>query len=330
MNPDLPINLRLACEQLLEGVVRRDLARRAGQISEAYRRELGSQGVIGDQFDATAYVLTRLPATYAACLRALVEAKAMLPEFAPTRLLDAGSGPGGSSWAALEAWPSLGRVMQIDTNAAFLNMSKLLSRQAHIALQNAEQLRADVTTGGPWPSADLVIASYALAEIPPARLEITLTALWAACEGLLVVIEPGTPAGWRRMLSARDHLIALDAQVIAPCPHAQACPILRKESEGDDWCHFSQRLPRSRDHRLAKGAEVPFEDEKFIYLAVSRPSVWRAEPSPRILAPPRMTKPALNAKLCCPDGRVEDRLISRRDKPAFAKARRLGWGDTLD
>ena len=62
MNPDLPINLRLACEQLLEGVVRRDLARRAGQISEAYRRELGSQGVISDQFDATAYVLTRLPA----------------------------------------------------------------------------------------------------------------------------------------------------------------------------------------------------------------------------------------------------------------------------
>ena len=39
---------------------------------------------------------------------------------------------------------------------------------------------------------------------------------------------------------------------------------------GDDWCHFSVRLPRSREHMHAKRAKVPFEDERFAYLAVSR------------------------------------------------------------
>ena len=330
MNPGLPIELALASERLVEGVSRKDMAQRASRISDAYRSEASSHGVISDHLDATAYVLARLPATYAACLRALTETKNRLPDFSPTRLLDAGSGPGGSSWAATQAWPSLNEITQADSNPAFLEMSQVLSDQAAPSLQNATRLRSNLTTGGPWPTADLVLASYAFAEIPQASQEATLRALWAACEGILVVIEPGTPAGWRRILSVRDQLIASGADVIAPCPHAQSCPILTDQLGGADWCHFSQRLPRSRDHRLAKAADVPFEDEKFIYLAVARPSVPRTRPLPRILAPPRMTKPALSTKLCCPDGRVERRLIPRRDKATFASVRRLGWGDTLD
>ncbi len=330
MNPGLPIELRLASERLVEGIARKEIAERAGRISDAYRGEEGSWSVIGDHLDATAYVLARLPATYAACLRALTETRLCLPDFSPTRLLDAGSGPGGSSWAAIQAWQSLIEITQADSNPAFLKMSQILSDQAAPALQNATRLRIDLTKGGTWPTADLVLASYAFAEIPKASQETTLRALWAACEGVLVVIEPGTPAGWRRILSVRDQLIETGAAVIAPCPHAQSCPILTDQAGGTDWCHFSQRLPRSRDHRLAKAADMPFEDEKFIYLAVARPSVRRREHLPRILATPRMTKPALSTKLCCPDGQVDRRLIPRRDKTAFARARRLGWGDTLD
>ena len=39
---------------------------------------------------------------------------------------------------------------------------------------------------------------------------------------------------------------------------------------GDDWCHFSQRLPRSRDHMLLKDASVPFEDERYSYVVVTQ------------------------------------------------------------
>ncbi|WP_275945279.1 small ribosomal subunit Rsm22 family protein, partial [Brucella melitensis] len=33
---------------------------------------------------------------------------------------------------------------------------------------------------------------------------------------------------------------------------------------------FSQRVARSRIHRMTKDAEVPWEDEKFVYLAAVR------------------------------------------------------------
>ena len=325
MSPDLPPALRLAADRLLEGVARKGLAERAARISQTYRAGGSSAAVVADQADAMAYVLARLPATYAACARAFAEAADRAPGFAPGSLLDAGAGPGGAGWAALATWRSLTAVILLDSNRAFLEMAERLALEAPEPLRDATRTRADlVAPDAALPRADLVVASYALAEIAPARQAQTVAALWTACEGLLVLVEPGTPEGWRRILAARDLLIAEGARVLAPCPHAQACPLT-----APDWCHFVQRLPRSRDHRLAKGAAAPFEDEKFIYLAAARPHLEIAAPSPRILAPPRAAKPGLTFKLCTPDGRLAARQVGKRDKAAFAAARRADWGDLL-
>jgi ribosomal protein RSM22 (predicted rRNA methylase) len=98
-----------------------------------------------------------------------------------------------------------------------------------------------------------------------------------------------------------------------------------------DWCHFAQRLPRGREHRLAKGGAAPFEDEKFFWLAFERAGPVSAGRAPaRIIAPPRPGKPGVRLRLCQPDGRIENADIPRRDKAAFARARRLGWGETFD
>ncbi len=324
MNPDLPPALRLAADRLLEGVARKGLADRAGRISQAYRSGRASAGVVSDAADATAYVLARLPATYAADLRAFVETAAIAPDFAPTSLLDAGAGPGGAGWAALEAWPGIARASLLDSNRAFLEMAETLAAEGPAALRDAQRIKGDLTRPDGWPAAELVVASYALAEIAPAHLGVTVESLWAATQGLLVVIEPGTPDGWARILKVRDQLIAAGGEVLAPCPHARACPLAAQ-----DWCHFGQRLPRSRDHRLAKGAELPFEDEKFSYLTVARPGIAVAARTDRVLAPPHRAKPATSLKLCTPVGALETRVIAKRDKAAFAATRRLDWGDAL-
>ncbi len=329
MSPDLPPILRLAADRLLEGVARKGLAERAGKISDAYRAGRTSAAVVKDGDDATAYVLARLPATYAACARTFDEAAQIVPDFAPTSLLDAGAGPGGAAWAALETWPGLAQASLLDSNRAFLDMSAALSTEAPPVLRDAHRLKGDLTAPDAWPRAELVVASYALAEIAPPRQAAMIKALWAACDGVLILVEPGTPDGWRRILAARDALIGAEAQVLAPCPHALACPIAAPDWRQDDWCHFVQRLPRSRDHRLAKGAEAPFEDEKFIYLAAARPAVAATVRTARVLAPPRAAKPAITLKLCTPEGSAELHAVPKRDKPAFAVARRLDWGDAL-
>jgi ribosomal protein RSM22 (predicted rRNA methylase) len=123
------------------------------------------------------------------------------------------------------------------------------------------------------------------------------------------------------MLKARAQLTAQGAQVVAPCPHDKACPLVQP-----DWCHFTQRLQRSRAHKQLKSAELPYEDERFIYVALSRAPVL-PRPS-RVLAQPLTTKVAITAKLCTKDG-VVAAAAPRRDKAAYARFRKLDWGDAV-
>lgn len=320
---ELPGALRAALEQALDGVPRKGLADRARVTSDAYRAGKPSSGVIREADDALAYALTRLPATYAACAAVFGEAARMAPNFEPRSILDAGAGTAAASWAALETWPGLEAAAWLDASPPFLALAGRLAAEGPAPLRDADARRDDLTGGGPWPRAELVAASYALAEIAADRQAGVVRSLWDACEGVLALVEPGTPAGYGRILAAREVLIAEGANILAPCPHHEACPL-----SGSDWCHFSIRLPRSRDHRLAKGADVPFEDERFAYLLAATPTVSAAAQAPRILAPPRVGKPGIEFKLCGPGG-LEQRFVPRRDKAQHAIARRLGWGDVF-
>jgi ribosomal protein RSM22 (predicted rRNA methylase) len=81
-------------------------------------------------------------------------------------------------------------------------------------------------------------------------------------------------------------------------------------------------------HRQAKSAEVPWEDEKFSYVAVSRNPVPAA--GARVIARPRKASGRVTLKLCRPDGSAGDQLLSRRDGALFKQAWRSDWGASLD
>jgi ribosomal protein RSM22 (predicted rRNA methylase) len=76
-----------------------------------------------------------------------------------------------------------------------------------------------------------------------------------------------------------------------------------------------------------KGVELPFEDEKFSYVALTRAPA--ARPFARVLAQPVVTKIEVTAKLCTPEG-LAVTSVSRRTKTEFARARRWRWGDAVD
>ncbi|TIW51192.1 MAG: methyltransferase type 11, partial [Mesorhizobium sp.] len=68
-------------------------------------------------------------------------------------------------------------------------------------------------------AADLVSIAYVLDEVAPASLPKLVDRLWQLTAETLLVVEPGTPAGWQRILAARQQLIAAGAHMLAPCPH---------------------------------------------------------------------------------------------------------------
>ena len=316
--PELPASLRVALEAKLHGVARDEIAARAAQISKTYR-DGGNSRVIASEADALAYALVRMPATYAAvsaCLNALCEVR---PDFAPMNLLDVGAGPGTASWAAAETFASLQNFALLDINAALQTLALDLAR-GHTRL-TAMTCRRDTHALDEADAADLVVASYLIGEVGEAERRLLTEGLWAKTRDTLLVVEPGTPAGYARVIELRAQLIASGAHVAAPCPHDGPCPL-----QAPDWCHFAQRLPRLRAHKQIKEAELPFEDEKFSYVVLTRNATTPR--LSRVLAPPAVTKVDVSAKLCTADD-VEIAKVPRRDKAGYAKARRWRWGEAV-
>jgi ribosomal protein RSM22 (predicted rRNA methylase) len=318
--PDLPAELKAALDQKLQGLSRNDTAARAALISKTYRNSGGS-GAIRSEADALAYALARMPATHAAVVASLNALRDITPDFAPQSLLDAGAGPGTASWAAAESFPSLQSFALLDSNdvlrALALDLAKGSARLGDFAYRKGEALVALADS----QAADLVIASYMIGELDDAQRPKLAELLWARTSDTLLVVEPGTPSGYGRIIALRTQLISVGAHVAAPCPHDRQCPLIPP-----DWCHFTQRLPRSRAHKQVKGAELPFEDEKFCYVALTRKPV-AVHPS-RVLAQPTVGKAEVSAKLCTSDGLLTAK-VPHRDKTAYARARRWRWGDAV-
>jgi ribosomal protein RSM22 (predicted rRNA methylase) len=304
-------------------VSRNAIAPRAAAISATYRGGGGSS-VIRDGDDALAYAFARMPATYAAVASCLAETARRRPDLAPTSLIDAGAGPGTASWAAAETFPTLSDVVQIDANAPLRALARELARDVE-RLSNLRQQASDLRKGlADIASADLVVASYVLGEIAEADRPAVADLLWERTRDTLLVVEPGTPAGYARIVALRARLIAAGAHAIAPCPHDRDCPLA-----APDWCHFARRLARSREHQQVKDVALPFEDEKFAFIALARtPPGMRIVA--RVLASPVLTKVEVTAKLCLPDGHAAIVKTPRRDKQAYARARRWQWGDAVE
>ena len=317
-SPTLPAALRAALGAKLQGVSRTAAAERAASISRTYRAG-GTSGAIVSEPDALAYALARMPATYAAVAASLSALCELRPDYAPMSLLDVGAGSGTASWAAAETFSSLQSFAQLDANAALRALALDLCRDsarlktATYRLGDAGEVLAEAEL------ADLVVANYVIGEIGEVERRALAERLWAKAGDTLLVVEPGTPAGAARILSVREQLIAAGAHVAAPCPHENKCPL-----QPPDWCHFTQRLPRLRAHMQLKGAELPFEDEKFSYVALTRTPVARRYP--RVLAQPVVNKVEVSAKLCTAVG-LKIAKVPHRDKTTYARARRWRWGD---
>jgi ribosomal protein RSM22 (predicted rRNA methylase) len=318
--PDLPAELKSALDAKLQGLSRNEAAGRAAVISQTYRGGGGS-GAIRTESDALAYALARMPATYAAVVASLNALREINPNFAPKTLLDVGAGPGTAGWAAAEAFSSLQNFTLLDANPALRTLAlDLASGSARLRDINYRRGEARATLAD-TDAADLVVASYMIGEMKDSEQAALVALMWAKTRDTLLIVEPGTPAGYARILALRAQLIASGAHVAAPCPHDGRCPLV-----APDWCHFTQRLPRSRAHKQLKSAELPYEDEKFAYVALTRAPL--AQRPARVLAQPDVSKVEVTAKLCTAGGLVIAR-VPRRAKADYAAARRWRWGDAV-
>ena len=167
----------------------------------------------------------------------------------------------------------------------------------------------------------LVVISYTLGELPQAAAEAVLNKAWKCAGKFLVLIEPGTRRGFAAINAARSALIANAAAILAPCPHHFTCPM----AAAGDWCHFSQRVERTSQHRQLKGGALGYEDEKFSYLVAAKSAAQST--GARIVRHPGKHSGHVQLALCTAAGKIENRTITRSSKEAYKRARKAEWGD---
>ena len=310
----LPDQIQTRLEELLQGVSMKELQLLSQKLSDIYRQGLPTTAALKGPKAHLAYLVTRLPATYAAIFEVLHKLHKVAPELRPRTVLDVGAGPGTATMAAHEFFGPIPATL-VEKDPQFIQLGKeLLAGDTRWIEQSFTDVSIDTQH-------DLVIMSYSLGEASHDAVNKVIDRLLQVTCGACVIIEPGTPRGYETIMKVRNRFIEKGAHLLAPCPHAKACPI-----NPGDWCHFSTRLARSRLHRFVKGVSLGFEDEKFSYIIAS-PTERTLIDGDRIIRAPEKRGNHILLTLCTNEGTFEKRTISKSDKELFSAAKRADWGD---
>lgn len=317
---ELPFALKAAIEEKCAAHPTADLIAAARNISERYRNESGrGKRLLTEDVEALSYAVVRMPATYGAVSTALSHTLDCFDAPIAT-VLDVGAGTGAATWAVHEALDGEATFTCLEREEAMIRLGTWLMAEDEV-LSQVRWVRHDLAAAPVSQKADLVIASYALNELSEDKRAEVLRNLWDCAEKLLLIIEPGTPVGFSQLRKARETLIALGGHVAAPCVHQEECPL-----PADDWCQFIARVARSRLHKLLKGGDVPYEDEKFSYLAVAKEPARPAEC--RILRHPQKESGRITLRLCTAEG-IQDKVVTKKQGELLKRARKADSGDAF-
>lgn len=315
---DIPEELKNAIEEMLLKNKNNEIIQNAQIISNKYRKNDGKgKRLLTEQNEAISYAVSRMPATYAAVHSAVCQTLENYSEDLQT-LFDIGAGTGAATWAINDII-DISNIRCFEREQNMMNIGKQLMNNTELSKVQWEQF--DILQDDIKERSDIVVTSYMINELPEKEKEIVIRKLWNATNKLLIIIEPGTPAGFDNILKIRKELLKKGGYIVSPCSNQGECKI----SKGD-WCAFYARVFRSSIHKQAKKGELGYEDEKFSYIAFSKIPV--KIDGNRILRHPQIYKGYVNVKLCTKDG-IQEKKYSKKDGDIYKRVRKLGAGEKI-
>nr|CAB3263769.1 methyltransferase-like protein 17, mitochondrial [Phallusia mammillata] len=278
--------------------------------------------IVYDEYIAAAYLVGRTPAVYAVILRVLSEIKKQCPDYIPQSLLDFGSGSGTSVWAANNLWQNdIKQYVCVDSSTEMNRMALFMFSGGDVNQHLPGLFLREHLPISFQNNYDVVIASYALSEMPTEKDRINMMKLlWSKTNRFLVIVETGNFYGYYVIQEARNlFLNGLEgadpkkakpwtnfktaAKVFAPCPHEKPCPKLGSPH----GCTFSQtyNLPTY----VGKYKKENVAKEKFSYVVFDKSGEdlvrW-----PRVVQTPSRQVKCQHCHLCTLDGTIKHTGVS--------------------
>ncbi len=177
-------------------------------------------GVAWGALETAAGLKRRWRPNYSVLRRTLEEIKVLRPDFAPRSIMDFGCGSGASSIASIRSFPSISMVHGVDRSLSQRQAFEAIVPAASDLTPNPNSGASDSTRrllmtpsfekDGVY---DLVVCTYTMSELQTAQDAAVLAErLYEKVPpgGVLVLVEPGNPLGFRNIIAARRALLGID------------------------------------------------------------------------------------------------------------------------
>lgn len=317
---DLPIEIKSHIENELNNISKKELQYNAETISLNYRNNEGQgKRMLKSKQEAIAYAISRMPATFGAVYNSLKHTLEICKADINT-LADIGAGTGTASIAANELL-ELEKIECFEREEAMRAIGQKIFNSYNELGIKTNWKKYDVNTDKINDKYDLVITSYMINEIEETNIEVVIDKLWDTTNKILLIVEPGTMQGYRNIMRAKQRIRERGGKIIAPCM-SEKCKLPK-----DDWCNFSCRVQRTKIHKELKGGNVPYEDEKYIYISATKEEFDKKEKN-RILRHPMIYSGYVKLKVCNKE-EIKEIIISKKDKEKFKIARKADTGDLI-
>lgn len=332
---------------------KKDMAQKFRIISDRYLSEKKGKSLLNKENEAIVYSVARMPATYSAVYSTFNQIIQTLDYFKNLNkenhekakelynvktLLDVGAGTGAATLAISESFKKIGVSLEhitcLEREEVMINLGKTLLSGSNIeTLKNVSWKQIDINqttdnSNDDLLKADIVVTSYMLNEFAEENVLTIVDKLWNMTEKIFIIVEPGTPSDHERIIKIKNYLVQKGAKVIAPCTCQTGCPL-----PADDWCNFSCRVERTKLQKDVKGGDVPYEDEKYTYLAVIKEKDIVAEDNiskgvTRIIRHPIIRSNIVEVKLCSNE-QIVNKIYTKKDKEIYKMAKKAKAGDLI-
>lgn len=179
-----------------------------------------------------------------------------------------------------------------------------------------DRLRTRVAPDLEGIAPDVLLVSHVLGELDDRGHDLLRDVI--ARSRRVVLVEPGNQSTSRRLGALREQLLP-EFQVVAPCPHAQACPALHRR---EDWCHFFAAPPpevftTGEWTVTARELGIDLRALPYSFLALDRTPAAAPAPTHRLLGRPHLGKHETCVQLCTAEGLRDERVAKRHDPVTF-------------
>lgn len=275
-----------------------DLAKAILEVSDHFQ-SASSQTPWQQDSHWAAYLSYFFPLNYIRCSKVIDEAKFFGLFDGITSMVDFGCGPGTFTRALLAQGKfDLEKIQKIDIQK---NLAPLFLNQPNHEIDLSFSLSLNKTK----PSKNLLVASYVLNEMEDVPEFINDFER-------IIIIEPSTKQAFPKLLQTRDFLMEQGYQILAPCPHMQACPLAESKK---DWCH-DRALWEQPDWFKKIEEKLPIKNRtlSFSYLIASKTPLTKPKYK-RIVGDPLIEKGKTRWMLCQSQDREFLSHLKRQGKP---------------